>query len=291
MLYPTTPAIRQLQKFAAATRKNAPFRFAGIGSEFFPNTSAIYGLEDVRAHDPMSNARYLAFLKLTADYEPWNYFAFLRNPDKRVFDFLNVRYLVLEPKTPIKDPQRYPIVYDGRDARIVENRDVLPRFYPVRNVLLEFRDEVFYSMLRAHQDWAGTAILDELEIEAPQQRLDFFNPRPADSPAATSSIVSATPTDYRLRVNAPRWSLVVSSIPWWPGWKVERNGTLIEPIRVNAAFLGFAVPPGTSNVRVWYSPLSFWGGVWISLATVLALAVFGWRRRHAPAPASEIART
>lgn len=281
MLYPKTPMIAKLQELAAKSPPNEPFRFAGIGPQFFPNLSAIYGIEDIRAHDPMANARYLAFLKLTADYEPWNYFAFLKDPNKSVFDFLNVRYLVLSPGTAVTDPERYAIVYDGRDGRILENRDVLPRFYAVRNVLLEFRDEVRYPQLRAHHEWANTAILDNLRTDNAQLREDFFKPRPANSPLATAKIVTASPTDFRLHANAPRWSLIVSSIPWWPGWKVTVNGERVNPIRVNAAFLAFPVPPGPSDIRVWYAPTAFWAGVWVAVGTVFALIAWLWRRRDA----------
>jgi hypothetical protein len=277
MLYPKTPLIAKLQELAASRPANEPFRIAGIGAQFFPNLSAVYGIEDIRAHDPMANAKYLAFLKLTADYEPWNYFAFLNDPNKPVFDYLNVRYVVLEPGTPVTDPARYAIVYDGRDGRILENRTVLPRFYAVRNVLLEFREEVLYPQLRHQREWASTAILHDLKTANSQLRDDFFKPRPANAPLATAKIVTAAPTDYHLHASAPRWSLVVSSIPSWPGWKVAVDGKRVDPIRVNAVFLGFIVPPGEHDVRVWYAPMSFWAGVWVALATVVGL--FWWRIR------------
>ena len=124
-----------------------------------------------------------------------------------------------------------------------------------------------------------TAILDRLELENRQMHDDFFKPRPADSPQATASIVEATPTDYRVHVRAPRWTLVVSSVPWWPGWKVLRNGARVEPIRVNGAFLGFAVPPGELDVRVWYDPWTFRAGTIVAVATLIGLIAFGLRNR------------
>lgn len=279
MLYPKTPLIAKLQELRAQT--NEPFRFTGIGAQFFPNLSAIYGLEDIRAHDPMSNAQYLAFLKLTADYEPWNYFAFLNDPNKPVFDFLNVRYVVTEPGVPVTDPARYALIYDGRDGRILENRNVLPRFYAVRNVLLEYRPEVFYPQLRTHRDWASTAILDNFPNgPSAQLRNDFFQPRAQNASVATTKIVEVASTNYSLRVDAPRWSLVVSSIPWWRGWKVSIDGNDAKPIRVNATFLGFAVPPGRHDVRVWYAPLSFRAGVAVAALTMIGLVVW-WRRSRA----------
>jgi hypothetical protein len=280
MFYPQTPVIAKLQELAAKEAPNT-YRFTGIGAPLFPNVNALYGLDDIRAHDPMSYADYLAFLKLTADYEVWNYFAFLTSENKSVYDFLNVKYVLLEPQWHVTDRKRYKLHYDGRDGRILENTHVLPRFFPVRNVLLEFRKDVFYLALRAHNDWATTAWLDHLEVENEKQRSDFFAPRADDAPLATSQIVSAKPTEYRLKVNAPRWSLIVSSIPWWPGWKVTRNGESVKPIRVNAVFLGFAVPPGETDVRVYYSPASWWAGVGLAMIAIAGMAVYAMRRASA----------
>ncbi|MFL6244524.1 MAG: YfhO family protein, partial [Thermoanaerobaculia bacterium] len=260
--YPKTPLIAKLQELVWTSHE--PFRFVGIHAQFFPNLSGVYGIEDIRAHDPMSNARYLAFLKLTADYEPWNYFAFLNDPNKSVFDFLNVRYVALVPAAAAPDPARYALLYDGPDGKIVENRTVLPRFYSVRSVL-----PVFYPHIRAHRDWANTAFADDTNFHG----------------AATTKITSASATEYRLHASAAQRSLVVSSIPFWPGWNVAINGKRVKPMKVNAVFLGFAVPPGQSDVRVWYSPLSFRVGVWVSLGTVLMLVLlylnFLFRRSRA----------
>jgi uncharacterized membrane protein YfhO len=68
-------------------------------------------------------------------------------------------------------------------------------------------------------------------------------------------------------------------VPWWSGWKVERNGARIEPVRVNGGFLGFTVPPGELDVRVWYDPWTFRFGAIIALATVAGLIGVGMKLR------------
>jgi hypothetical protein len=275
--YPRTPLIRELIALRAKT--NEPFRITAPGAPLFPNTSAIYGLEDVRAHDPMANSRYLGFLALTAKYDPWNYHAMLPDPNVAVLDYLNVRYIVADPGAEAPQRDRWKLVYDGPDGRIFENLRFLPRFFTVRNVIADFAKDSFAARLKDLTDWRGTAIVDELELETPQMGDDFFKPRPLDAPAATSTFERKSPTDYRVRVVAPRWTLVVSSIPWWPGWKIVRNGESVEPIRVNTAFLGFAVPPGTSEVRVVYSPASWWLGVTLAVLGLVALVILSTRRR------------
>jgi uncharacterized membrane protein YsdA (DUF1294 family) len=274
LMYPRTPFIEALERLKAGERE--PFRVAGWGSTLFPNNAAMFGLEDIRVHDPMGYAKYMSYLKLAAGYGAWDYFAHWLNVDTPLLDYLNVRYVLIDDPALVLDATRYELVYSGRDGRIFRNRHWLPRFFPVRNVVLEFRREHFWQRMKDHQDFANTAVLEKLAVESPQMRDDFLLPRPAGAPPATSRIVSAKHADYRISVHAPRCSLVVSSIPWWPGWKVERNGRRVDPIRVNGVFLGFAVPPGESDVRVWYAPWTYWVGVWVAVATGLLLVAGSW---------------
>jgi hypothetical protein len=279
LMYPKTPMIEKLVSLKEQQPANAPFRIVGAGPVFFPNAAAMYGLEDIRAHDPMAPGRYLGLLRVVGGYTTEDYFARWENDTSPLLDFLNVKYFVAPPGSNMSDPERWPLVYTGRDGRIFENRDVVPRFFHVENVVLEFRKDRFVQRLQTHRDWAYTAILDRLQVENDRMRDDFLKPRPANAPRAVTTIVSAKPTSYHVRVQAPRYTLVASSIPWWPGWKVTRNGKRTDPIRINGAFLGFAVPPGTTDVQVWFAPWSYWGGVWVALLTLAGLIAFGVRAK------------
>ncbi|HYH07312.1 MAG TPA: YfhO family protein [Thermoanaerobaculia bacterium] len=275
--YPKTPLLRALDEAAAKVPKNEPFRIVGNGPAFFPNLSGIYGYEDIRPHDPMANGRYIGLLSLVTNYDASDYFAEWNEWDKRIIDFLNVRFVVT---TKGELGPKYRRLYGGDDGGLWENVDVLPRFYGARNVILEFRDDYFYQRLKELEGWSHTALLDKLDIEDPAQRRDFFDPRPAAAPVAQVTVKEFTPTDYRLHVKAPRWSLIASSVTWWPGWKVERNGRLVEPIRINGGFIGFAVPPGELDVRVYYEPWTFRAGVAIALVTIAGLVAYRVRQRR-----------
>ena len=281
LMYPKTPLLEVLEQESAKQPANQPFRMTGLGPAFFPNVNVLYGQEDVRPHDPMANGAYMGFLVHTADYNAEPYFATWDSTYSSMLDYLNVKYVIAQPHLEIDDLEHMKIIYSGRDGKLLENMRVLPRFFPARNVILEFRDPQFAHLVEANTDWANTVLLEKLDIEDEQQRPDLFNPRPGNAPMAKVEIVEAGRSEYRLRTIAPRWTIIVSSIPWWRGWKVERYGQRVEPIRVNAVFLGFAVPPGETDVRVWYSPPTFWIGAWISLATVLGLVGYGvWGRRR-----------
>jgi hypothetical protein len=267
-MYRQTPMIRRL--IALRNESASPFRIVGYGSVVFPNIAAMYGLEDVRTHDPMAGGRYLALLQVVAGVDRSAYFAMWWNRTTSLLDYLNAKYYVMSPGNELDGP-RFRLIYDANDGRIFENRSVLPRFFAVENVILDFDFNTFVQKLSQHTDWAHTALLDDLRIENDRMRRELFTPRPSGSARAAVTLTTSEPTRYAMGVTAPRYTLVVSSIPLWPGWKVTRNGERVHPIRVNGVFLGFAVPAGTWDVRVWYSPASFWMGVWVAAGTMVAL--------------------
>jgi len=277
--YPSTPLIERLKDLGDVS--TTPFRVVGLGSALFPNLQAIYGFEDIRAHDPMANGRYLGVPRVVGGYKTDDYFAKWENADTRLLDFLNVKYLVTPRGAELKDRQRFEVVYDGLDGRIFQNRDVLPRFYPARNVVLEFKGDLFVKRLVAQTDWANTAIVKTLPVESDRMRQDLLAPRPMTSPNATVTITEALQTEFRIRVHAPRYTLIVSSQPIWPGWQVRRNGRSIDALSVNGAFLGFTVPPGDWDIRVYYFPASFYGGLAASLLTIAVLIGVSFRLRPA----------
>jgi len=277
-MYPTTPLIAKIEELQRGWVR-APFRIAGLGPAFFPNTPALFGVEDVRVHDPMANGRYLGFLRTTFNFNTDDYFMKWDDPDTRVLDLENVRYVVTDARYEMKDMLRYALIYRGKDGRIYENRDVIPRFWTPPNVVLEFKGQQFIDKIAHHTDWAHTAMVKLLPVESDRMRQDLLAPRPASAPQATLRIVAAKPTDFRMRVSAPRWTLVASSIPWWPGWHVSRNGREIEPQQINGPFLGWTMPPGQNDVRVWYAPATFYGGAAASLLTMAALAALATRSR------------
>ncbi|HET8772851.1 MAG TPA: hypothetical protein VFP80_03635, partial [Thermoanaerobaculia bacterium] len=86
-------------------------RIVGLGGQLYPNTNALFGLEDVRVHDPMASARYVELLARQAGWNPADYYAKWADPDSPLLDRLNVKYVV------------------AADGRVVENADARARFY------------------------------------------------------------------------------------------------------------------------------------------------------------------
>lgn len=280
LMYPSTPLLRALDDLKSKQPANTPFRIVGAGPAFFVNVPAVYGFEDIRAHDPMANGRYLGVLRVLTGYATDDYFAKWENFKTTLLDFLNVKYVVTPPRADLHDPERFQMLYDGPDGRIFHNVSVLPRFYPVRNVILEFKNDLFVQRLKNHSDWLNTAIVKSLPVENDQNRRDLLAPRAKGTRDATLTLTETAGDHFRMHVDAPRYTLIVSSIPWWPGWKVMSGNQRITPIHVNGAFIGFTVPPGQHDLRVWYSPMTFWTGTWISIATLIGLIAGPWFMRR-----------
>ncbi len=268
-VFPPTPLTRRLQELT--NRSNPPSRIVGLEGTLFPNGSALYGLRDIRTHDPMANGRYLGILRSLTGYSANEYFAQWKNTATPLLDYLNVRYVVADRGKEVTDA-KYQLVYHGRDGRIYENRDVLPRFFAARNVILEFRKKQFNEQLLAHTGWRNTAIVDTLPVENDLMRQDLLRPRPPHSAEATVQLTRATETSFSMKVRAPRYTLVVSSHPYWPGWRVRQNGKRILTRPVNGAFLGFTVPKGEWDIEVDYFPAHIYTTFALSLLTVMACA-------------------
>lgn len=291
MFYPRTPIITRLQAIrdARMPEDGMGWRMTATGGMLFPNTAAIYGFEDVRGHDPMANGKVIGILRVLTGYSSESYFGMLRDVTHPVIDFLGVRYVLTTIHEDFSS-ETWQEVYRGPDGRIFRNAEALPRFFPVKHVLVEFDDEKREAMIVGHRDWAHAAIVKRLPTRLmPLAEGDLFGPK-VEGPQARVELTRVEGDRFAMTVDAPRWTLIVSSQPDWPGWRVLRNGgERLQTIKVNEAFMGFLVPPGRSTIDVVYAPRSFWAGFWLAALALGTLAGWGaWRalrhRRRGRAP-------
>ncbi len=279
-LYPSTPLIRFLQSRSNADVKGErPFRIAGTSASFFPNSAAMYGFEDIRAHDPMSFSKYLGALRVFMGYTSYDYFGMLNHFEHRFLDYLNVRFVVTAPSEDLSS-ERFAEVYSGKDGKVFENRFVHPRFFAVRDVWMEFDDNKRIDMILENSDWREIVVLKRLPSQIIRKvHGDLFKAHHQKPTVADVKITRAAGDDFEMTIDAPRWTLIASSQPFWPGWRIYRNGNeRLKMIEINGAFTGFLVPKGRSRIRMYYTPLSFWMGLLISGVTLLVLiAVAGFK--------------
>src|SRR5207247_10084695 len=85
-----------------ARAPDEPFRIAGTGYTFSPNASALYELEDIRGSDPMGFAAYDAYLARFTVSDAPEIAPRAEDPERRELDFLNVRFLMTDPKARLR---------------------------------------------------------------------------------------------------------------------------------------------------------------------------------------------
>lgn len=116
----------------------------------------------------------------------------------------------------------------------------------------------------------------------------------ADERNSSPSSPGAEATSGKLLGEIVQWSRPASTRCWaevefsqpailmWsesfhPGWRVRLDGEEVELLRVNHAFMGVRVPPGTHRIIFEFGPYPWrWIGVIISLASLAALVAISW---------------
>ncbi len=234
-----------VELFAASMAWNPVQR----GTELYPRTPLVDALLKLQTKEPYRIAGIGPPLFPNTN-------ATFNLADVRVHDpMANGRYLGLLRTTRSWDPKAYYEKWNDPDSALLDTLGA-------RWILTEPRVEL--ARYRLVYDGADGRI-----YENPHALPRFYG--------SDLTITKWRGDAYELRVDAPHQTQIASSIAFWPGWRITYNGRALRPQRVSGAFLGFTIPAGSGVVRVRYVPLSFWGGVAISLLTMVVLVII--RRR------------
>jgi hypothetical protein len=276
-LYPTFPNRAFYPDLAVLDPipRHEPWRFTATGYQFIPNISALYELEDVRGYEAMT------FLPLTETFPLWCvpqpiWFNRVDDPTTPFLAFLNVRWVLTSVDwTP---PPGWRALAEGDGTRLFENPRALPRaFVPrmVRATPVEQQRETLASIA----DFAERGIVVGT---GPDWLPEEWRP----NGAATVRIESYRPQRLDLAVDARAKAVVGTSIPRWPGWRLEIDGRRAPLFTYNAAFLGFEVPAGSRRAELRYLPDGFLAGYAVSAGTIAVCLVTIAGRRRRPAAGS-----
>ncbi|HEY4641250.1 MAG TPA: hypothetical protein VII75_07880, partial [Thermoanaerobaculia bacterium] len=126
-VFPETEAIRRLRAVPQ------PSRMVAWGWSFIPDTPGYYGLEDVKTTDPISDAHYMRLFRGYLKAE--GYDSVVNETKYPFFDFLNIENVYTPPDATLTDP-KFECVYRGNDGAIYHNRNALPRYFTVPDVVV-----------------------------------------------------------------------------------------------------------------------------------------------------------
>lgn len=271
-----------------------------------PDWSSIGPVQDISAVGPLAPAEFLELVRLISDEPtaleysktthfmlsgPWSYNLGQYVRARPVFDWLGVRYLVLNRQyfsasgrrdaAPLTEP---PIglreVYEDRRAYILASSAAQSRaeFWSGYDVA----DDQAAILARLKRD--PSTILQVPRVEVGQLPSDL--PLSATQPARVAvPIVSYRPNAVELTFDAQSAGLLVLKDIFTPGWSATLNGRDAPIVRVNGLVRGVFVPAaGPYTLRFSYQPASFVSGVYLSLATATLLVILlvstRFRRAH-----------
>jgi hypothetical protein len=254
-VYPVTGAIRFLMS------GEKPYRVAAWGSSFAPETPAWYGLEDVKTTDPMQHFAYMFLLRGYLDIERASPELVIRNVERAYLDYLNVRYLYVPADQHVEAPG-FAERYRGADGVVLENTEVLPRYFFAKTARVEPDLGMTVALSRFITDYRAHTLVDS---KPPHVPLSFRG--------GTVRVVSYEDRRTVLDVDSRGWNLLVTSDTHWRGWRATVNGTRRDVVTVNGAFAGVFVPPGKARVQLWYWPEELTHGLFASAAGLVLLLV------------------
>jgi hypothetical protein len=262
MFYPTTPILTYMQK-----ETGPPFRMGAMHFMFLPDAAALYGLEDVRGYEAMTNMR------LAETYAFWSVhmassYNNLGSKQPPMLSFLNLKYLIALPNEQPDD--QWKVVLEDRNARLLENTRVLDRAFVPRRIRYEQTKEPVLWALQKATDFADMAWITAPEYPAHE--------------------IANGPGTLKTRRRGRNWLItatmendgwIVLSETGWNGWRAYIDGKRVATKHANHAFVGVFVPKGTHQVKIAYQPEAFTRGRNITAATILGLiAFFALRHRR-----------
>ncbi len=263
LIYPKTPAIEFLLK------QPGPFRVGqDRGRGLYVNTLVPFGLEEVGGYAGVYSDRinklmsYIRFGDKSFEGAVFDRWITFRDFSSKLFDLMNVRYILTSPYNFNVLSPKFKLAYLN-DLAIYENIQAMPRAYAVHDYVVK---EGVEQVLR----YMGSDVFDmrkEVVLED-QPSPDFLKGvrQPSSPPVVT--IDSYTPDKIIITADLSANGWLVLSDSYYPGWKVEVDGTTAEILNANSNFRAVALPAGKHNVKFLYSPVSF------KLASILSITGF-----------------
>lgn len=235
-------------------------------SAWQPDAAAVHGLYDIGGlSNPLGLAAYETYR--------WS----ISGRGDTLHSLLAVRYALADKGSPPGDERLVP-VFAGQAVDVYRNTNAYPLAQLVYEaVQVDGAREAFDAIHAEGFDPARTIILQE----APQPLA-----HPGDRPHSVTWTEYAT-NRLALHVETPTPAYLLLSEVHYPGWRATVDGRPTAVLVADYLFRALYIPAGRHEVRLWFSPPSFWAGLGLSLTTWLGLGAWGataaWRRRAARA--------
>lgn len=276
-VFPEISVLRKLQDVSGVDR----FWSFGKG-KIFSNLSSVYGLYSLEGYDSLNIARYNEllfsshtrgkFTKLVprndATIYPINLLEEINKDTskKRLFSLLGVKYLVglHASHSAMFTDAPFELLWSDRVYDIYVYKEALPRFFLANNFIVEKNSQKIINLLFDNDfDIKTTLILEE--------KPKNFSPNKINK--GRVELISYEPNKVRFRVTTEHATLLFLSDNHYPGWKSFIDGKENKIYRTNYSFRSVIVPSGLHVVTFVFQPISFFGGLIISVIGFLLFLV------------------
>jgi hypothetical protein len=215
-------------------------RVTAIGEVLPPDSGALYGLRDLRGHDPPDPPKRLVRV-LHTGWPLVGYQSRLVLPPTldarglRVLDTLGVRWVFASRRAPAPNVPGLRPAYTGPDARVLRSSTTSGRAYVPRRVIGVSGEQSLLRELQAPGFHPGRDVLvDGARTTAGR---------------GTVRVARDEPERVDLNVNMAKGGLVVLNDSLRDGWSVRVDGVQgAVPLQVNSVVRGVTVPAGRHTV-------------------------------------------
>jgi hypothetical protein len=266
--------------------RSGPFRVVGLGGNFLGGYSAVYGIEDIRACDPLSNGELIDLFRNFPGFKfdgGWATEVVDPIQAQPLLNLLNVKYLLAQPQFLLPDGHGFHLT-DQSDFEVFENLEVWPRAFFSDRVVSFSSGEDFKKLLLKNGKQPFIALTPaEIQKQPGLQQLESRQPATV-SPA----------TNYQLFPNATAFDvhtvsagMVCLTEGQARDFTVTVNHEAKAVLTVNRAFKGVYLDrPGDYHLVFTYRP-PHWrlAGIlfWLALGSAAVLACAGVIRRRSTA--------
>jgi len=256
--------------------QSGPFRVVGLRRAFMGDYSAVYGLEDIRSCAPLSNGEFINLIRKIPGVEfggegGWGIRILNPVAAQPLLNMLNVKYLLADPKTQVRDGLDFRIT-DRGDFMVLENVEVWPRaFFSDKVVTNSSTEEFIQQLLEVGKQPFVVLSQDEIKRQPGLQPLE--DTKKATTLPATHYRLLPNSTEFD--VHAPSAGVVCLTEGQARDFTAKANNEPKEVLTVNRAFKGvYLDKPGDYHIKFTYRPRHWQMACtlfWISTGVVLAL--------------------
>lgn len=242
-----------------------------------PNTAAVFGISDLQGFSPVVLDYYASLVGLIEDdicgVRAVRNLTEVSSLDSKLLDMLNVKYILTRP-TGVDELVRrdaiddtIELVFDG-DMKIYQNKDALPRVFPVTEfVVLRTKEEILAELASEEFEPSRIVILEE----EPQIRHLSVGP---PSERSRADILEYGPNRVLAEAEMSEDGFLVLGDVYYNGWKALVDGEVSHIYKANYALRAVQLKQGRHVVEFLFEPLSFKIGAYVSGLSLLAMAAF-----------------